>query len=322
MIIQSIVEALLFPGMVFTITVAMLFDWLERKTVARMVGRVGPAVAGPYGIFQPLADFLKLLYKEEIIPFYADKTVFRFAPGLFFLAPLVAMLFIPIMSPSAIASSPLGLLFIVFILAFATFVVAVLSYSSASSYTTIASGRLVLQYVSYEIPLVISMITPALLVRSLSVENIVSSQSTYWNILLAPVSFAVFIVALLAELEKPPFDIPSAKTEIVAGWMTEFSGRALGFLKLTKQISLVMGASLAVALFLGGPLGLIPSTIIPSSVFYTIYFLVKLFGVGLLIFVIRTALTRLRIVDAAILFWRILLPISLAQAFLVLWVRA
>jgi NADH-quinone oxidoreductase subunit H len=125
----------------------------------------------------------------------------------------------------------------------------------------------------------------------------------------------------LAELEKPPFDIPSAKTEIVAGWMTEFSGRALGFLKLTKQISLVFGAALAVALFLGGPLGPVPTSAIPASVFYTIYFLLKLFAVGLLIFTIRTALTRLRIVDAAVLFWRILLPLSLLQAFIVLLVR-
>lgn len=319
--IDIIVEAIVFPGLIFTITVAMLFDWLERKTVARMTGRVGPLVAGPRGLFQPLADFLKLLYKEEILPSYADKTVFRFAPGLFFMAPLITILFVPIAGPSAIASFPMDLLFIIFVLAFATFVVAVLSYSSASSYTTVASGRLVLQYVSYEIPLVISIITPALLVRSLSVEGIVASQSTWWNILLAPISFAVFIIALLAELEKPPFDIPSAKTEIVAGWMTEFSGRALGFLKLTKQISLVFGASLAVALFLGGPLGPVPTGPIPSAIFYTVYFLLKLFGVGLLIFTIRTALTRLRIVDAAVLFWRILLPLSLLQAFLVLWLR-
>lgn len=321
MIITTILEAIIFPGMVFAVTLAMLFDWLERKTVARMVGRVGPLVAGPSGIFQPLADFLKLLYKEEIIPSYSDRTVFRYAPGLFFLAPLVAILFVPIAGPTAIASFPFDLLFIIFILAFATFVVAVLSYSSASSFTTVASGRLVLQYVSYEIPLVISIITPAILAGSLSVASIVSSQSIWWYVLLAPISFAVFIIALLAELEKPPFDIPSAKTEIVAGWMTEFSGRPLGFLKLTKQISLVFGASLAVALFLAGPMGPIPNTIIPSGVFYTTFFLLKLFVVGFLIFVIRTALTRLRIVDAAVLFWRILLPLSLLQVIIVLWVK-
>jgi len=319
--ILTILQALILPGIAFTITLGLIFEWLERKTMARMTGRVGPMVAGPAGVLQPLADFVKLLYKEEVMPSFADKTVFRYAPGLFFLAPLVSMLFVPVIGPSAVASFSLDLLLIVFILAYATFVVAVLSYASASSFTTVASGRLVLQYVSYEIPLVISIVTPALLVGSLSIQEIVQAQSSRWNLLLMPFSFAVYIVALLAELEKPPFDIPSAKTEIVAGWLTEFSGRALAFLKLSKELGLVFGASLAVALFLGGPLGPVPQSIVPVEIFYTTYFLVKLFALGLLIFVVRTALARLKIIDAAVLFWKILLPLSLAQAFFVLVVK-
>ena len=319
--ILTILQALILPGIAFTITLGLIFEWLERKTMARMTGRVGPMVAGPAGVLQPLADFVKLLYKEEVMPSFADKTVFRYAPGLFFLAPLVSMLFVPVIGPSAVASFSLDLLLIVFILAYATFVVAVLSYASASSFTTVASGRLVLQYVSYEIPLVISIVTPALLVGSLSIQEIVQAQSSRWNLLLMPFSFAVYIVALLAELEKPPFDIPSAKTEIVAGWLTEFSGRALAFLKLSKELGLVFGASLAVALFLGGPLGPVPQSIVPVEIFYTTYFLVKLFALGLLIFVVRTALARLKIIDAAVLFWKIMLTLSLAQAFFVLVVK-
>ncbi len=318
--IATILEALIFPGMAFTIILGLVFEWLERKTMARMMGRVGPLLAGPAGVLQPLADFLKLLYKEEIIPVFADKTVFRFAPGLFFMAPLVAMLFVPVAGPDAIASFAFDLLFIIFILAFATLVVLILSYSAASSFTTVASGRLVLQYVSYEIPLVIAIITPALLAGSLSVQEIVQAQSSRWNVLVMPVSLAVFLVALLAELEKPPFDIPSAKTEIVAGWLTEFSGRALAFLKLSKEVSLVFGVSLAAALFLGGPLGPVPAQV-PSRIVYTLYFLIKVFGLALLVFAARTALARLRIVDAAVFFWKILLPLSLAQLFLVLVVR-
>src|SRR3990172_3061055 len=294
--ILTILQALILPGIAFTIHLGLIFEWLERKTMARMTGRVGPMFAGPAGVLQPLADFVKLLYKEEVMPSFADKTVFRYAPGLFFLAPLVSMLFVPVIGPSAVASFSLDLLLIVFILAYATFVVAVLSYASASSFTTVASGRLVLQYVSYEIPLVISIVTPALLVGSLSIQEIVQAQSSRWNLLLMPFSFAVYIVALLAELEKPPFDIPSAKTEI-------------------------LGASLAVALFLGGPLGPVPQSIVPVEIFYTTYFLVKLFALGLLIFVVRTALARLKIIDAAVLFWKILLPLSLAQAFFVLVVK-
>jgi NADH-quinone oxidoreductase subunit H len=154
--------------------------------------------------------------------------------------------------------------------------------------------------------------------RSLSIEGIVASQSGLWNIFVIPLAFGVYIVALMAELEKPPFDIPSAKTEIVAGWLTEFSGRALSFLKLTKEVSYVFGSALAVSLFLGGGLGPeIPG--MPFSVMYFIYFMVKLLLVGFLIFVLKTALARLKIAQATELFWKVLTPVSLAQIALVLF---
>src|SRR3990170_1747753 len=316
--INEILQAIIFPGVLFTIAMGFLFDWLDRKTAARMQGRIGPKITGPSGILQPLADFLKLLFKEEIIPSHADRVIFLFAPALYFLAPLLSMLFIPIIGPTPLAGFEFDLLAILFLLAYAAFVVTILSYSSASSFTTIATGRLVLQYVSYEIPLVLAIITAALYSRSLSVEGIVASQSTLWNILVMPFAFGVYIIAIMAELEKPPFDIPSAKTEIVAGWLTEFSGRALSFLKLTKEVGYVFGSALAVSLFLGGPLGPIPTSIIPAELFYTIYFIIKIFALGLLVFVIRTALARLKIIDAAVLFWKILLPLSLAQVLFIL----
>ncbi len=317
MTFTEVLEAVVFPGVLFTIGMGFLFDWLDRKTAARMQGRIGPKITGPSGTLQPLADFLKLMFKEEIIPSHADKKIFLFAPVLYFLAPLLAIQFIPIISLVPVAGFDYDILAILFLLAYAAFVVAVLSYSSASSYTTIATGRLVLQYVSYEIPLVLAIITAVLYSRSLSVEGIVAAQSRLWNIFVMPFAFAVYIIALMAELEKPPFDIPSAKTEIVAGWLTEFSGRALGFLKLTKEISYVFGSALAVSLFLGGPLGpLIPG--VPSGVLYFSYFMIKLLAVGFLIFVLKTALARIKIGQATELFWKILTPLSLAQIVLVL----
>lgn len=314
----DILEAIIFPGVLFTIALGFLFDWLDRKTAARMQGRIGPKITGPSGILQPLADFLKLLFKEEVIPSHADKVVFLFAPALYFLAPLLSMLFIPIINPTPLAGFEFDVLAILFLLAYAAFVVAVLSYSSASSFTTVATGRLVLQYVSYEIPLVLTIITAALYSRSLSVEGIVAAQTKLWNIAVMPFAFAVYIVALMAELEKPPFDIPSAKTEIVAGWLTEFSGRALSFLKLTKEVSYVFGSALAVSLFLGGPLGPELSIGVPPWLLYFVYFMVKLLAVGFLIFVLKTSLARIKIGQATELFWKILTPVSLAQIALVL----
>lgn len=313
----EVIEAIIFPGVLFTIGMGFLFDWLDRKTAARMQGRIGPRITGPSGILQPLADFLKLLFKEEIIPSHADKTIFILAPALYFLAPLLSMLFIPIISLTPIAGFEYDVLAILFLLAYAAFVVAVLSYSSASSFTTIATGRLVLQYVSYEIPLVLTIITAVLYTRNLSVEGIVAAQSKVWNIFVMPFAFAVYIIALMAELEKPPFDIPSAKTEIVAGWLTEFSGRALSFLKLTKEISYVFGSALAVSLFLGGPLGPLINGIPPAALYF-VYFMMKLLAVGFLIFVLKTALARIKIAQATELFWKILTPLSLGQIVLIL----
>jgi NADH-quinone oxidoreductase subunit H len=178
---------------------------------------------------------------------------------------------------------------------------------------------LVLQYVSYEIPFILTIITAALYSRSLSVEGIVASQSKLWNVFVLPFAFAVYIIALMAELEKPPFDIPSAKTEIVAGWLTEFSGRALGFLKLTKEISYVFGSALAVSLFLGGGLGPALNIGLPPWILYFVYFMVKLLAVGFLIFVLKTSLARIKIAQATELFWKILTPVALAQIALALF---
>lgn len=320
--LETLAEALLFPGLTFFVWLAFIFEWLERKTVARMQGRIGPVVAGPAGVLQPLADFFKLTGKEEILPVYADRLVFELGPPLFFAAPAIGIVFLPVMGPNALVSNPLDLLFILFILAFSAFMASMLGYSSAGRYSTIGIGRLVLQYTSYEIPMIIAMITPALIARDLSFNGIVAAQSGQWFITLAPISFACFIVAALAELEKPPFDIPSAKTELVAGWMTEFSGRPLAYVKLTKNLSYVFLSALAVTLFLGGPLGPMPAAVWwVQDLLYLAYFLVKLFAVGFLIFAIRSALARIRIDQAAGLFWSIVTPLSLLQLGIVMLLR-
>jgi NADH-quinone oxidoreductase subunit H len=189
-----------------------------------------------------------------------------------------------------------------------------LGYASAGRYSTIAIGRLALQYTSYEIPLILAMVTPAVLAQNLSIEGVVAAQGGIWYIFLAPAAFAVFIIGALAELEKPPFDIPSAKTEIVGGWMTEFSGNTLAYVKLTKNLSYAFLSALAVSLFLGGATGpvLSPDPTVQAFL-YTVYFLAKLFFVGFVIFVIRTALARVRIDQATRVFWTVLTPISIAQ---------
>jgi NADH-quinone oxidoreductase subunit H len=318
----QVIELLIFPGLTFFVFLAFFFEWLERKTSARMQGRRGPVVAGPFGLLQPVADFFKLAAKEEIIPAEADAFVFRWGPALYFAAPAIGIAFIPVLGFHSIISNPLDLLFMLFVLTFSTLMATLLGYASAGRYSTIAIGRLVIQYTSYEVPLLLAMVTPALLAGSLSIEGVVAGQGSVWYILLAPIAFAVFVVAALAELEKPPFDIPEASTEIVGGWMTEYSGNALAYIKLTKNLTYVFLSALAVSLFLGGAGGpVLFSDANLQAVVYACYFLVKLFAVGFLIFAIKTALARVRIDQAARLFWTVLTPLSLAQLAVVVLLR-
>jgi NADH-quinone oxidoreductase subunit H len=318
----QVVELLLFPGVTFFVWLAFLFEWLERKTAARMQGRRGPVVTGPFGLFQPVADFFKLAAKEEIVPAEADTFVLTWGPALYFAAPAIGLAFIPVIGYQSILYNPLDLLFMLFVLSFSTLMATLLGYASAGRYSTIDIGRLVVQYTSYEVPLLIAMVTPAVLAGSLSIEGIVAAQSSVWYIVLAPVAFAIFVIATLAELEKPPFDIPTASTEIVGGWMTEFSGNALAYVKLTKNLSYVFLSALAASLFLGGAGGpVLTANADLQAFFYTCYFLVKLFAVGFLIFAIKTALARVRIDQAARLFWTIMAPLSLLQLALAVLIR-
>ena len=317
----ELVQLLVFPGLTFFVWVAFLVEWLERKTAARMQGRQGPGVTGPFGILQPVADFFKLTAKQEIIPEYADKFVLRWGPPLYFAAPAIGIVFIPVVGMNPVLGHPLDLLFVLFIFGFSALMATLLGYASAGRYSTIAIGRLVLQYTGYEVPMILAVITPSILAGNLSIEGIVAAQRSVWYILVAPAAFVVFIVAALAELEKPPFDIPSAKTEIVGGWMTEFSGSTLAYVKLTKNLSYVFLSALAVALFLGGPTGPVLAQGVAQEALFAAYFMVKLFAVGFLIFAIRTALARVKIGQATRLFWTVLTPLSLVQIGVALLVR-
>lgn len=310
----QVAELLVFPGLTFFVWLAFLFEWLERKTAARMQGRRGPVVTGPFGLLQPVADFFKLAAKDEIVPAESDPFVLRWGPALYFAAPAIGIAFIPVLGDQAVLYHPIDLLFMFFVLSFSTLMATLLGYASAGRYSTMGIGRLVIQYTGYEIPLLIAMATPAVLAGSLSLDGIAAAQGSMWYILLAPAAFGVFVVASLAELEKPPFDIPNATTEIVGGWMTEFSGNTLAYVKLTKNLSYVFLSALAVTLFLGGANG--PVLVANDSLQDLIsaaYFLLKLFAVGFLIFAIRTALARVKIDQAARLFWTILTPLSLVQ---------
>ncbi len=305
-------QILVFPGILSLILLAFLAEWVDRKIVARIQSRYGPLYTGPSGILQPIADFLKLLSKEDITPKWADRPIFTLAPILYFTLSLTALFIIPMSGEEALVSFEGDLIFLMFILTLLAVIAFLAGYCSVSSFSVIGGVRTALQMIGYEIPLALAIVGPALPSGTLSVSGIVQWQSSsgLWTIILQPLGFGILFICILAELELIPFDIPKAETEIVAGWMTEFSGRKLALLRLGKNLKLLLASSLISSLYLGGaqPIGFIP----PIA-----FFLIKMFIVIILLSFFHAVFARLRIDQMVSGMWKYLVPLAIIQIILV-----
>src|SRR5665647_2118695 len=286
-----IFRILVFPGFTFLLLLTLFCDWMERKIEARLQNRVGPMVAGPGGILQPLADYIKLLTKEDITPRAAKKRIFMFAPLLAFTIMVFALCFIPIDGVSVLSTGTTVLSAngfsgdLIIILAFATiasFLLFLAGWASCNPYGTIGSARVLTQFLGYDIPLFLIALTPAFIAGSLQIATIASLQASKFLpfILMAPWAFVLFVITMQAELEKDPFDVPHSESELVGGLETEFTGAKLAFLHLTRDVQVVFGSALVVELFLGGPYG--PVIFGPSWIWYTLWFMLKVLAVVLI----------------------------------------
>lgn len=302
-------RVLVFPGFTFILFFTFFCDWVERKIEARMQNRVGPAVAGPAGILQPLADFMKLLTKEEIVPKNAKRFVFKFAPVFSFSILVFAVSLLPIDGSSAIpgVSFQGDLIFIMGLVTVANFLLFLSGWASSNPYGSIGAARVLTQFLGYDIPLFLLALAPAFLAGTLSIATIAASQYLPY-IILAPWAFVLFVITLQAELEKDPFDIPHAESEVVGGLETEYCGGKLAFLHLTRDVQIVFGAALVVELFLGGPYG--PVFFGPPALWYTIWFVLKLLAVVLLSEYLTCLFARLRIDQIVTANWKFLVPLS------------
>ena len=300
---------LVFPGFTFILFFTMFCDWVERKIEARMQNRVGPKFTGPAGILQPFADFVKLLTKEDIVPRDAKKTVFKFAPILAFSIMVFALSFLPVDGATVIPDSSFAgdLIFVMTLITIANFFLFLSGWASANPYGAIGAARVLTQFLGYDIPLFLLALAPAFLAGSLSISAIAANQYLPF-VLLAPWAFVLFIVALQAELEKDPFDIPHAETELVGGLETEYCGGKLAFLHLTRDVQIVFGAALVVELFLGGPYG--PVFFGLPVFWYTLWFVLKLLAVVVITEYLTCLFARLRIDQVLAVNWRVLLPLS------------
>ncbi len=282
---------------------------------ARMQNRMGPSFTGPSGILQPLADFIKLLTKEEITPCDSKRTVFRFAP-IFALSVLVfAMCFLPIDGSSVIPNVSFAgdLIFVMALVSVANFLLFLSGWSSTNPYSSIGAARVLTQFLGYDIPLLMLAIAPAFLAGSLTISTIVSSQWLPYAIL-APWAFVLFIITMQAELEKDPFDVPHAESEVVGGHETEYSGGKLAFLKLARDVQIVFGAALITVLFLGGANG--PVFFGLPAFWGTLWFVLKVLVIIVISEYITVLFARLRIDQVVRANWRILLPLSVLSLIL------
>jgi NADH-quinone oxidoreductase subunit H len=305
-----LIRTLVFPGFLFLLALTLFFDWFERKVAARFQNRMGPSYAGPFGILQPLADYIKLFSKEDITPEQTNKLLFVLAPIIAFSLFVFALFFVPIDGSNVILNSSFegDLLLVLLLVTLANFGIFLSGWASLNPYSGIGATRVLTQFLGYDIPLIILAVCPAFVAKSLSIVSITASQSLPFAVLI-PWSCVLFVIVLQAELEKDPFDIPHAETEIVGGYETEYSGRKLAFIKLSEDFQFLIGASLVTMLFLGGAHG--PILFGPPEIWYAFWFIFKTLGVVLILEYIGNVSARLRIDQVVHGNWKYMIPLSL-----------
>jgi NADH-quinone oxidoreductase subunit H len=309
----------------------MLMIWFERKVISDMQSRIGPNRAGPYGLLQTLADGVKLFFKEDLIPEQADRFVFKLAPYLALLPALLIFTVVPVGGTIAIARHQFelqvadpgwGILLVLAMSSISVYGVMLAGWSSGSKYPLLGSVRASAQMISYEAALGLTVATVVLAAGSLSTRAIVADQAHGfwdWNVIrLGVVPFLVFLVAITAELNRPPFDLVEADSELVGGFNTEYSSIRFALFYLAEFMNTITMSAVVVTLFFGGPDGPIPRFIPTSDIWMPVVWFVGKTLVFLFVYVwFRAALPRLRYDQLMELGWKGLIPLALGWMLLV-----
>jgi NADH-quinone oxidoreductase subunit H len=302
--IRALFGILIFPGLFFATFLGMTADFIDRKVYARLQNRIGP----PW--FQPLADFIKLLAKEDIVPQCASPAMFKTAPFFALAATATAFLYTPLWTKYSLCPFNGDIIVVLYLLTVPTLAFFIGGWYSTSLFARIGSVRSLTQMFAYEVPLFMGILGPAVLADSWSFTDMLIFYGRHpWYWLFNLLGLGVSMVALLGKLEKAPFDIPEAETEVVAGVFTEYSGRLFAVMKLTLNIEAVAGASLFAAVFL--PFGLE----LPAAVGFFV-FLAKVLALLSVLSLCRTVVARMRIDQMISFCWRYLVPLALFQLLL------
>lgn len=291
----------------FSLALVIFTIWMERKLYARIQDRLGPNRVGPWGIFQTFPDMIKIFTKEYITPDGADKVVYNLAPILTVSAVILLWAVIPF-APTVVGTDVnVGVLYIVAVGALGTLGIIMAGWSSNNKYALLGAFRTISQMISYEVPMVLSLLVPVLLGRTMGINSLVNAQ-TIWFILLSPLAALLFFISSQAEIGRAPFDLLEAESELVAGYQTEYSGLKFGMFYVGEFLHAFTVSALTASLFLGGWRG-------PGAEQYPIlglaYFFVKTFVVYFFVIVLRITMPRLRIDQLLNFNWKFLTPVAM-----------
>jgi len=298
---MSLFYILIFPGFLFLIVFSLAFEYIDRILYARLQNRKGP----PW--YQSLADIVKLLFKETIVPDEADKRLFKAIPVFGLASAMTAYLYIPIWSQHSLYSFSCDLIVIIYLLTLPTLCFFLAGWFSSSLYAEIGAIRTLTQLFAYEVPFYMALLGPALLADTWSIDGII----TYYHanpllVFLNIPGFFVVMAAAQGKLERAPFDLPEAETEIVGGTFTEYSGRLLGLFKMTLNVELVVVSSLIAAVYF-------PVFIAGNAVIGFVIYIIKMLVIMFILTLMRAALARFRMDQMVAFCWKVLAPISLGQ---------
>ncbi len=296
-------------GVITLVTVNALFlIWMERKVAAHIQLRPGPMEVGWHGAIQTVADAVKLLGKELITPEEVDRPVYWLAPIVVFLPVLLSFLVIPFSSAWIIRDMNVGILLILAFSTMAVLAILMAGWASNNKYSVFGAIRSVAQNVSYEIPLLIAVMSVILMVGSFSLSDIVAAQERYWYILVQPLAFLLYLTCATAETNRAPFDLPEAESELVAGFHTEYSGMRFALFFLAEYTNMLIVSAVATVLFLGGWRG----PFLPGPV----WFLLKVYFIIFVIMWFRWTFPRVRFDQLITFAWKILIPLAFANLLL------
>jgi len=301
--LPPLVALLFFPGGLFLLSAGTVYEWADRKLVARFQNRIGPRW------FQPVADVVKLLAKEEIVPDGVNPVLFHGLPVVALVGTLTAALYVPMAGIAPSYSFTGDLIVTLYLLSLMTLSMGLAGANTLDRFSLIGATRALTQLFSYEAPFLMALLGPAIAAGSWQISQVDAyAQGHWWLVLTQPVGFLVALVGLMGKLELPPFDSPEAETEIVAGPMTEYSGRGWALFRIGRDVELLVGLTLMAAFYLGGLAN-------------PIEFVLKTGGLLLVTAALQSLFCRLRIDQTVGMWWRIGILLALAQLFLLVFMR-